>query len=72
MKAGLDKSEAEEWLASGKGGPEVDREVQDAYAQNIQGVPNFTINGQFEVGGAQEPAAFVQLFERLKKAEGSL
>jgi predicted DsbA family dithiol-disulfide isomerase len=69
-KAGLDKSEAKEWLESGKGGPEVDKEVQDAYAQNISGVPNFTINGKFEVGGAQEPAAFVQLFERLKKQDG--
>ncbi|KAF2445360.1 thioredoxin-like protein [Karstenula rhodostoma CBS 690.94] len=69
-KAGLDKSEAKEWLDSGKGGAEVDKEVQDAYAQDIHGVPNFTINGQFEVGGAQEPAAFVQLFERLKRQDG--
>lgn len=71
-KAGLDLSEAKEWLDSGKGGPEVDKEVQDAYAQNIHGVPNFTINDKFEVGGAQEPAAFVQLFERLKRQEGNL
>jgi predicted DsbA family dithiol-disulfide isomerase len=34
--------------------------------------PNFTINDRFEIGGAQEPAAFVQLFERLKRMEGSL
>ena len=72
VKAGLDESEAKEWLESGKGGPEVDKEVQDAYAQNIHGVPNFTINDRFEIGGAQEPAAFVQLFERLKRQEGSL
>lgn len=69
-KAGLDKNEAKDWLDSDKGGPEVDKEVQDAYAQNIHGVPNFTINGKYEVGGAQEPAAFVQLFERLKKQDG--
>lgn len=69
-KAGLDKNEAKDWIDSGKGGPEVDKEVQDAYAQNISGVPNFTINGKFEVGGAQEPAAFVQLFERIKRQEG--
>lgn len=71
-KAGLDEAEAKEWLESGKGGPEVDKEVQDAVAQNIHGVPNFTINDQFEIGGAQEPAAFVQLFERLKRQEKSL
>ena len=69
-KAGLDKSEAKEWLESDKGGAEVDKEVQDAYAQNIHGVPNFTINGKYEVGGAQEPEAFVQLFERLKRQDG--
>jgi predicted DsbA family dithiol-disulfide isomerase len=71
VKAGLDEAEVKEWLSSGKGGPEVDKEVQDAYDQNISGVPNFTINDKFEVGGAQEPAAFLQLFERLKKQEGA-
>jgi len=70
--AGLDRAEAKEWLDTGRGGLEVDKEVQDAYAQNIHGVPNFTINDRFEVGGAQEPAAFVQLFERLKRQEGNL
>ncbi|KAF1979724.1 thioredoxin-like protein [Bimuria novae-zelandiae CBS 107.79] len=69
-KAGLNKTEAKDWLDSGKGGPEVDREVQDAYAQEIHGVPNYTINGKYEVGGAQEPATFVQLFEKIKKMDG--
>ncbi|EMD97059.1 hypothetical protein COCC4DRAFT_82043 [Bipolaris maydis ATCC 48331] len=72
VKAGLDEKEVKDWLESGKGGPEVDREVQQARQQHITGVPNFTINDQYEIGGAQEPAAFVQLFERLKKKEGSL
>jgi predicted DsbA family dithiol-disulfide isomerase len=72
VKAGLEEKEAKEWLESGKGGPEVDKEVQDAVQQNISGVPNFTINDQFEVGGAQDASAFVQLFERFKKQEGSL
>lgn len=72
VKAGLEKKEITEWLESGKGGPEVDKEVRNAVEQNISGVPNFTINDKFEVGGAQEPAAFVQLFERLKRQEGNL
>jgi predicted DsbA family dithiol-disulfide isomerase len=71
VKAGLDEVEVREWMENGKGGPEVDKEVQDAYEQGISGVPNFTINDRFEVGGAQEPAAFVQLFERLKRQEGN-
>lgn len=72
VKAGLDKTEVEDWLNSEKGGPQVDSEVQDARRQGVSGVPNFTINGKFEVSGAQEPAAFVQLFERLKKTEENL
>jgi predicted DsbA family dithiol-disulfide isomerase len=71
VKAGLDEKEAREWLEGGNGGPEVDKEVQDAVEQSISGVPNFTINDRFEIGGAQEPAAFVQIFERLKRQEGS-
>ncbi|KAF2273993.1 thioredoxin-like protein [Westerdykella ornata] len=70
VRAGLDETEVKQWMDSGRGGPEVDKEVQDAYEQGISGVPNFTINDRFEIGGAQEPAAFVQLFERLKKQEG--
>ena len=71
VKAGLNAAEVKEWLGSGKGGPEVDKEVQKAYEQSISGVPNFTIQDQFEIGGAQEPAAFVQLFEKIKK-QGAL
>ena len=67
VKAGLNATEVKEWLDSGRGGPEVDKEVQEAYEQSISGVPNFTIQDQFEIGGAQEPAAFMQLFERIKK-----
>ena len=69
-KAGLDKSEAKEWLESDKGGPEVDKEVQDAYAQSISGVPNFTINGKYEVQGAEEPSAFLQVFSEIKDTFG--
>lgn len=72
VKAGLEENEITEWLKSDKGGPEVDQEVQQARRNNITGVPNFEINGQYEIGGAQEPTAFVQLFERLKRQEGNL
>ena len=71
VKAGLNAAEVKEWLGSGKGGLEVDKEVQEAYEQSISGVPNFTIQDQFEIGGAQKPADFVQLFERIKK-QGAL
>lgn len=72
VKAGLEKEEVKTWLEDGSGGSEVDEEVKEAVGEGISGVPNFKINDRFDVSGAQEPAAFVQLFERLKKLEGTL
>ncbi|KAK4447728.1 DSBA-like thioredoxin domain-containing protein [Podospora aff. communis PSN243] len=67
-KAGLDRSETKKWLEDGKGGAEVDREVEEAYSRGVSGVPNFTINDQYEVSGAQDPETFVQLFLRAKES----
>ncbi|KAK0611496.1 DSBA-like thioredoxin domain-containing protein [Immersiella caudata] len=67
-KAGLDRSETQKWLEEGKGGDEVDREVDDAYRRGVSGVPNFTINGRYEVSGAQDPESFVQQFIRAKES----
>jgi predicted DsbA family dithiol-disulfide isomerase len=71
VKAGLDEKEVREWMESGKGGPEVDKEVQDARRKFISGVPNFTINGKYELQGAEEPAAFLQVFKEIKADGGS-
>jgi len=68
-KAGLDEKEVEEWLKSDKGGPEVDREVEQAQMQQISGVPNFTINGRYEIGGAQDSSVFLNLFEKIKAGD---
>ncbi|KAF1981202.1 thioredoxin-like protein [Aulographum hederae CBS 113979] len=64
--AGLDAKEVKEWLGSDKGGPLVDREVEEAQRRYIQGVPHFTIQGKYELEGAQEPSAFLQIFKMLK------
>jgi len=66
VEAGLDEEEAREVLSSDRFGPEVDRETATARAENIGGVPHFTIQDRFSVSGAQESAAFLQLFERVK------
>lgn len=66
-EAGLERGEAERWLAEGKGGEEVDREVEEAYARGIRGVPHFIINDRYEVGGAQEVDAFLGEFVRAKE-----
>jgi predicted DsbA family dithiol-disulfide isomerase len=59
-KAGLDREETREWLAECKGGQEVDAEVEEANAKGLHGVPSFTIQGKYEVDGAQAPEAFFQ------------
>ncbi|KAI0160208.1 DSBA-like thioredoxin domain-containing protein [Xylariaceae sp. FL1272] len=66
-RAGLSTTEVKDWLSTGKGGPEVDKEVQEAYAKNIHGVPNFTIQGH-DVGGAQEPETFLEIFSQIKES----
>ena len=69
VQAGLEEKEAREWLDSDAGGAEVDREVEEAKRKFVTGVPNFTINGRYEVQGAEEPAAFLQVFEEIKDTE---
>jgi len=69
LKAGLEEKEVDEWLNSDKGGKEVDEEVEMAQLNQISGVPNFTIQGKYEVGGAQDPGVFLRLFEKIKATE---
>ena len=71
VKAGLDEKEVKEWLASDKGGKEVDLEVEQAQQNQISGVPNFTIQGKYEVGGAQDPGVFLRLFEKIRAEQAS-
>jgi predicted DsbA family dithiol-disulfide isomerase len=70
VKAGLDENEVMEWLKSDKGGKQVDEEVMEARMERITGVPNYTVNGRYEVGGAQDPQVFLSLFEKIKALEG--
>jgi predicted DsbA family dithiol-disulfide isomerase len=67
-KAGIDRQEAKTWLEAGDGGKQVDAEVDQAYARNIHGVPHFTIQGKYEVDGAQDPQAFIEAFAQARVA----
>lgn len=71
VKAGLDEKEVNEWLESDKGGEAVDKEVEEAQMNQISGVPNFTLQGKYEVGGAQDAGVFLRLFEKIKAMEGA-
>ncbi|KAL8707215.1 MAG: hypothetical protein Q9220_007709 [cf. Caloplaca sp. 1 TL-2023] len=69
MRGGLEEGEVRAWLGSGEGGREVDREVVEAQMKGVSGVPHFTLQGKYEIGGAQEPEAFVGIFEKVKAME---
>lgn len=70
VKAGLPEQEVRDWIEQGKGGEEIDKEVAAAKHQSISGVPNFTVNGKYEIQGAEEPAAFLQIFSQIKDTCG--
>lgn len=71
VKAGLEEAEVRDWLESDKGGEEVDKEVAEAQLRGVSGVPNFVLQGKYEIGGAQDSEAFVKVFERVKEMEES-
>ena len=71
VKAGLDEGEIKAWLNSDKGGPEVDKEVMEAQMRGVSGVPNFVLQNKYEIGGAQDAEAFLNVFEMVKEMEGS-
>lgn len=70
VKAGLPEQEVRDWIEREKGGDEVDKEVAMAKRNFISGVPNFTVNQKYEVQGAEEPAAFLQIFSEIKDSFG--
>ena len=71
VRAGLAEAEVRDWLSNDGGGEQVDREVAEAQSRGVSGVPNFVLQGKYEIGGAQDAEAFVRVFERVKEMEGS-
>ncbi|KAL8375896.1 hypothetical protein RB595_007155 [Gaeumannomyces hyphopodioides] len=67
-RGGLDAAEARAWLEQGKGGAEVDEEVERAYQRGVHGVPHFIINDDIEISGAQEAGTFLAELVRAKRA----
>ncbi|KAK3076716.1 hypothetical protein LTS18_012247 [Coniosporium uncinatum] len=70
LKAGLEEKEVEQWLGSDEGGEAVDKEVEEAQEGFISGVPYFSVEGRYHLEGAQEPEAFVDVFERILTQKG--
>lgn len=68
-RAGLDGAEARKFLESEALAKEVAEKARVPRENGINGVPHFSINDTFTVEGAQEPAAFLMLFRRLRKRQ---
>ncbi|KAL6852968.1 hypothetical protein ACO1O0_007517 [Amphichorda felina] len=67
-RAGVDAEETRAWLRGGKGGGEVDREVEEAYEMGVTGVPHFIINDKFEVHGAEDVSVFLKQLNKAREA----
>lgn len=68
VKGGLDAVDIEDLLQSDRCGDIVDKEVEIAMGNIVTGVPNFTIQGLYEVRGAQDAEGFKQVFEKVRTA----
>ncbi|KNC98000.1 thiol oxidoreductase FrnE [Spizellomyces punctatus DAOM BR117] len=66
-RVGLDKEEVLAYLKTDQGKHEVEEQIESAYRRRITGVPHFRINGTYSLGGAQDPEAFLEIFEALAK-----
>jgi len=72
VAAGLDAEECRDWLHSGQGGEEVDRQAKLARQSPGSGVPRYIIQGSNHVDGADDPSAFLQVFHKIKSEERAL
>lgn len=69
VAAGFERTEIQKVFESGAGAEEVDLEAEKAQKQLITGVPYFTVQGKYAVGGAEEPDVFLDIFDRVKRGE---
>jgi predicted DsbA family dithiol-disulfide isomerase len=67
--AGLDADEARAFLAGDGGQAEVAEALAFASEAGITAVPTYVIDGRWSIPGAQDPAVFVQVLQRLASAE---
>ena len=69
QEAGLERTEAEAFLAGGDGADAVRGEDMRARQLGIEGVPCFIVDRRYAISGAQEPEAFFSLFDMVSASE---
>ncbi|KAJ5775999.1 uncharacterized protein N7511_001010 [Penicillium nucicola] len=67
--AGLDGDAVKKMLDEDVGGEEVDLEAKTAARRLVSGVPYISVQGKYHVEGADEPEAFLEIFEKIKREE---
>ena len=68
-RAGVDTNQVKSFLAGDDLAEKVHLSASRNRGDGVNGVPHFVVNDSFMVEGAQEPAAFLMLFRRLKKRQ---
>ena len=71
VEVGLDADRVGAFLASDEGRGEVTELLATAAANGITAVPTYVINGQWAVPGAQDPAVFERVINRLLDNEAA-
>ncbi|WP_224491256.1 DsbA family oxidoreductase [Robertkochia flava] len=75
VKAGLDAAEIKEYLSTDTPFRKVEKEIREAQALGVKGVPFFVIDRKYGISGAQESQVFSQAleksFEEWKNAQGA-
>lgn len=66
-EAGLDADGARAWLAGDGGVANVYRQVQEALAHGVAGVPGYLLGGRFLLPGAQSADTMAQFIARAKR-----
>lgn len=67
-KAGMETGEVKDWLETGDGGAEADKEVQEALANDIPGCPHYTFQDTKTLYDPQKAEKFVAMFAEIKGA----
>ncbi|ORY87821.1 thioredoxin-like protein [Protomyces lactucae-debilis] len=68
-ETGIDMAAAKAFISDPAGRGIIDKQVMDGQKQGVNGVPDFTIAGRYHLNGAQEPEAFLRIFEQLASRE---
>jgi predicted DsbA family dithiol-disulfide isomerase len=67
VEAGMDEQRVRDYLASGEGAAELEREFDHARALGVRSVPTFVFDGQYAVEGAQPASTFLQVLEEVRQ-----